>query len=463
MNFDTRDWLQWALRKQDVDMSNDKGQSHMAAFKIGPSGLSPPSVYIHADIESETGCSLWLSSSASPANIHDVLFTEQADHSHPDLSQMRFHISHEGSDAEADQEGPNAVGCSHCLKSLTRPAYSPNLPIITGHCKHDLSSLPMTDRHWPQCSPVTCTKGCGEIYCSEACRSTSWAQYHQLLCPSDAKERGALGRLERFCSSCLPLRIRGELRMAPLLLARAMASEIINQRSIIGNGRRLGLLEGYASMPGGGKQLRFTFQTQALHDLACKAIGIQSHTNAAPDSDTNEASNSRLSLEDYEEGLGRVLVNSIVLKPKSTFSQYFSSLRNTFMASDERETLLDQVVSVASAQGAVDKREAPSFFESKTATSGIGLFRLMSKCNHECCNPSSEAQSFNFLDHTIDLVARRRVRGGEELTISYLNLKRDDASDPSARERRQRQLKESYGFECSCRACTKEEATKQIE
>ncbi len=47
-----------------------------------------------------------------------------------------------------------------------------------------------------------------------------------------------------------------------------------------------------------------------------------------------------------------------------------------------------QVLAVAASEG-VGKRVANTLFESRCATSGIGLFRLLAKANHDC-DPSCE-------------------------------------------------------------------------
>ena len=71
-------------------------------------------------------------------------------------------------------------------------------------------------------------------------------------------------------------------------------------------------------MPGGARVLRHTHQTQLLHSLTCAALTL------------DDAERAWFDLDAYEEALGQVLVNALVVKPKSPFALYFSGLRGTF-------------------------------------------------------------------------------------------------------------------------------------
>jgi hypothetical protein len=80
---------------------------------------------------------------------------------------------------------------------------------------------------------------------------------------------------------------------------------------------------------------------------------------------------------------------------------------------------------------------------------GTALFALQSNCNHDCdpnCHPFKDETDIN---GSCVLVARKPIRKGEELTISYLE---DDQLDWS---RRQDALSD-YGFVCRCARCESE-------
>ena len=79
---------------------------------------------------------------------------------------------------------------------------------------------------------------------------------------------------------------------------------------------------------------------------------------------------------------------------------------------------------------------------------GIGIYPLFSLANHDC-NPSAQVE----IDHenfNLVLRARRDVRPGEEVSISYLPLE--------LKKFREKQLifKRSWKFECQCEDCSKQ-------
>eukprot|EP00927_Polykrikos_kofoidii_P055665 TRINITY_DN49885_c0_g1_i1.p1 TRINITY_DN49885_c0_g1~~TRINITY_DN49885_c0_g1_i1.p1 ORF type:complete len:479 (+),score=93.59 TRINITY_DN49885_c0_g1_i1:28-1437(+) len=74
---------------------------------------------------------------------------------------------------------------------------------------------------------------------------------------------------------------------------------------------------------------------------------------------------------------------------------------------------------------------------------GHGLFPRLSAVNHSC-EPNAEV--FYAGSGDLLLLARRTLRAGEEVTISYVDHEEEDA------EERQKELK-PYGFRCDCRRC----------
>uniref|UniRef100_A0A7S4P9Q4 SET domain-containing protein n=2 Tax=Guillardia theta TaxID=55529 RepID=A0A7S4P9Q4_GUITH len=72
------------------------------------------------------------------------------------------------------------------------------------------------------------------------------------------------------------------------------------------------------------------------------------------------------------------------------------------------------------------------------------LFRLQSKINHDC-DPNCHVVC-SFPCSNIDVVAKRSIARGEELSISYV--------DPSrAASERKRSIANMHGFTCTCRRC----------
>ena len=64
---------------------------------------------------------------------------------------------------------------------------------------------------------------------------------------------------------------------------------------------------------------------------------------------------------------------------------------------------------------------------------------------------SAEVQSHVFDDHTIDVVALHALQPGEELTISYVDVRGSWAV-------RQAALRLNYGFDCACSRCALEKS-----
>ena len=72
--------------------------------------------------------------------------------------------------------------------------------------------------------------------------------------------------------------------------------------------------------------------------------------------------------------------------------------------------------------------------------------------NH-CCDPCAEIRSQEYVDCNIDVVAKRDIKAGEEITISYINLGSSPSNSIVARNRRRRDLESKYLFHCRCSKC----------
>ena len=88
----------------------------------------------------------------------------------------------------------------------------------------------------------------------------------------------------------------------------------------------------------------------------------------------------------------------------------------------------------------VDERVAPEI---------AGLFMLTARINHACNTAANaEVHSQEFVDARVDVVAVHDIEVGEEITISYIGQ-----SSRHNKERRQRELRAKYMFQCSCPCC----------
>lgn len=82
-----------------------------------------------------------------------------------------------------------------------------------------------------------------------------------------------------------------------------------------------------------------------------------------------------------------------------------------------------------------------------------GIFTLTAFINHSC-DPLAEIRGGEYSDSRIDLVAKRTIQKGEEISISYINLMETDSSPTVvARNRRRKHLESKYLFKCNCNRC----------
>ena len=144
--------------------------------------------------------------------------------------------------------------------------------------------------------------------------------------------------------------------------------------------------------------------------------------------------------------------NCIGLRTQSPFKPYYSSLiRNLGRNSEShKKALLELSLMLGSNEGL--SRTMDTLVEEACAINIAGLFALTAKINHSC-DPSAEVQAQNFVDNHIDVLAKRDIYKGEEITISYINLHRMEGKRATDSSRRQRELQSRYLFLCDCPRC----------
>ena len=57
------------------------------------------------------------------------------------------------------------------------------------------------------------------------------------------------------------------------------------------------------------------------------------------------------------------------------------------------------------------------------------------------------------MDDTMDLVARRDIEAGEEITISYIMGGEKEKEERRDKIKRREALRDQYCFECNCHVC----------
>eukprot|EP01060_Flectonema_neradi_P000676 TRINITY_DN10421_c0_g1_i1.p1 TRINITY_DN10421_c0_g1~~TRINITY_DN10421_c0_g1_i1.p1 ORF type:complete len:421 (+),score=57.54 TRINITY_DN10421_c0_g1_i1:78-1265(+) len=81
---------------------------------------------------------------------------------------------------------------------------------------------------------------------------------------------------------------------------------------------------------------------------------------------------------------------------------------------------------------------------------GQGVYRVHSVTNHSC-NPNAEVAYTENMDEGIYMLAKRPIKAGDEVTISYV-----DEVENEPREKRQKYLLRNYRFSCTCLRCENE-------
>lgn len=81
-----------------------------------------------------------------------------------------------------------------------------------------------------------------------------------------------------------------------------------------------------------------------------------------------------------------------------------------------------------------------------------GIFTLTARMNHSC-DPNAEIRAQEYVDCNIDIVAKRGISRGEELSISYVNLGSQTSNSVIAGNRRRKELRSRYLFDCQCSRC----------
>ena len=81
---------------------------------------------------------------------------------------------------------------------------------------------------------------------------------------------------------------------------------------------------------------------------------------------------------------------------------------------------------------------------------GQGVYRVHSVTNHSC-DPNAEVAYTESMDEGIYMLAKRPIKAGDEVTISYV-----DEVENEPREKRQAYLLRNYRFSCTCSRCESE-------
>eukprot|EP00934_Nitzschia_sp_Nitz4_P001235 Nitzschia sp. Nitz4//scaffold140_size61219//20334//21095//NITZ4_006437-RA/size61219-processed-gene-0.3-mRNA-1//1//CDS//3329536218//1235//frame0 len=167
--------------------------------------------------------------------------------------------------------------------------------------------------------------------------------------------------------------------------------------------------------------------------------------------EVSELEQSILSLQTFHRMAAQASRNGFGLRTQSPFKTYYESSVRKSMGRDSEEHKAN-MLAVAQALG-YDKieRGMDREIEEKVAPEICAIFPLTARCNHSC-EPNAEVRSQEFIDHHMDLVAKRDLEKGEEILISYIGVGPNVGKKST--HQRQRELQRKYLFLCDCPKCT---------
>ena len=323
----------------------------------------------------------------------------------------------------------------------------------------------------PEC--FECHGGCDRNrYCSDACASNAWSRHERHLCVGPCGgERGlaaaAFVNHAKETNDIFPLAARVLLETAHAaennrtsrLAAAASGTPGVRNPALLRDrarehGRRRGPVPGRRVAPvrdgaqgglvgdGGETRRRRGGKGEdefrgSMRDIAVESLGLLRATVALSDANLIDRYPGLFTIEVYARVIGMFELNNLEIAVASPVEDYFLVADETF-PEDSPERLVTGPLLDALDVGYC------------TPCEGTGFFALQSCVNSDCDPNVTPLKDDGDRDGACVLVAKRRVRKGEELTMCYVD------EDADVRERRAELA--DYGFECACERCARESA-----
>mmetsp|Transcript_15160 Transcript_15160/g.32736 ORF Transcript_15160/g.32736 Transcript_15160/m.32736 type:complete len:554 (+) Transcript_15160:138-1799(+) len=453
----------FALKQNSPDAALIR-QCYERAFSLSPSGrLSEPPVRIVDMSHYNRG---YASFATRDIRRGEVIYTERA----AEACQMpyRCSICDESRSAGRDMFMYRVRGCQYCFRSL-EPASS----IV---CKDAAGAdIPMAE-YWPvpeyQSDPPSATSNSGEQYDLD----TKTGRVQCMHCQSLFCSKQCLDNLCKSMGSCchganaIKVAVHaascaketseddGESILAEpaiTLAARMFSAELYRYRrcsdgktppspflGMCGDSTDIDSLE-LGILQHENNQGVPTYSLEGIYASLCSELSLNDEEMIA------------FPLSSFERLSSVAARNGFNITTQSPFRAYYSGMTraNGGRNSDRHK---HSVKKLARALGSPDgelKRDMDREVEEKCAVQIAALFTLTARINHSC-DPCAELRGGEFVDCHVDLVARRGIEAGEEITISYLNLGKTAGRAATDGNRRRRELKARYLFDCDCCRCT---------
>jgi len=349
---------------------------------------------------------------------------------------------------EAGSETNFAVrACQHCFRSLepVSSCQSPDEPLPMPHL------WPVLELDFPEdtardvfrrdkygrvqcqlCESLFCSEFCREsqskLYgsccvCSQAVKSLPKALSTEYETTTDVQPAVALAS-RMFCSAALHYQIHGSLTHTCFEGLCGKASDVTPLE--------LGVIGDYFNR---------LYSLEPVYNHLIELLSL------------NEKEKAVLSLNYFHELAAKAARNGFGIRTQSPFKAYYSSLlrQSGGRGSPQHVKWMAQVAKALGSNSGQLERGMDRSIEEKVAPEIVALFCLTARINHSC-DPNAEVRSQEFVDKYIDVVARRDIQAGEELTISYIGVGAGVGKKSTSRRRRQLQAK--YLFSCDCELCS---------
>lgn len=327
----------------------------------------------------------------------------------------------------AVQLRPMVRGCQCCFRSLEpMSALGANLP------RPDL--WPVAEMDWSSETSTVDHRGrfqcrwCDAWFCSRACLKRLQTQLGSCCALRKAAavvedQDPAVGLATRmFAMELQQYRTTGSLDGSPLEL-------------LCGHANDLTMLEiGTANDSG----------PYTLDDIYAKLIDIWSMT------DEEQAV---LTSQHFGTLAAAAARNGVNLTTQSPFAVYYAALVHAMgRGSDRHEQIKSEIAQALGAQDGKLARGMDRLADFRVAVDTIGIYSMVAMVNHDC-DPNAQIIGQQFVDAHLELVARRDIGIGEQMTISYIGY--GPGMGHKSTERRQRELQAKYLFTCRCSLCLK--------
>jgi len=306
--------------------------------------------------------------------------------------------------------------CAYTLKSIIPPEdwQAPWDDAVKSYMeKHNISKD--TWKYCPHCKDDAL---CGEKYFSEQAQNKAWEEYHQILCTKNNPDHPIIS---------LTLKCRAMEKTNPLFILRIMATMVQRVKDFTAADPSKERQQVVAEAMEPFSMFISNQEPGPLEEEAVECLRWIVGDNSFDDV---------VNLHTYRELNGAILRNAQELFPVSDLHVYLNSL-----APSRQQEFVDRWPET-------EIKSPLDFVESKYMTDkcikGTGMFLIANSTNHSCSPNVASTSSTN--NYHVTMIAKKNIKKGEELTISYIN-EQMSFSD------RQEKLKQMYLFECKCEKC----------